>query len=98
MIARIPGALFPYRLTFLGAPNEPEQCITPNHAIESAATMSSYIARLENGTVLPTMKTFFRVAKAAKPRAKFELEPVSAPPLTPQGPAEKAKWLDFRVS
>ncbi|PCJ58906.1 MAG: transcriptional regulator [Rhodospirillaceae bacterium] len=39
-------------------------------------TSQSYIARLENGTVLPTMKTFLRVAKATDTRAKFELEPV----------------------
>lgn len=36
-------------------------------------TSQSYIARLENGTVLPTMKTFLRVAAATGTRAKFEL-------------------------
>ncbi len=37
-------------------------------------TSQSYIARLENGTVLPTMKTFLRVAEATGTRARFELE------------------------
>jgi ribosome-binding protein aMBF1 (putative translation factor) len=36
-------------------------------------TSQSYIARLENGAVLPTMKTFLRVAEATGTRAVFEL-------------------------
>lgn len=31
-----------YHLTALGGPNDPEQCITPNHAMLKAATMSSF--------------------------------------------------------
>ena len=41
---------------------------------ERMNTSQSYIARLENGTVLPTMKTFLRVAKATGTRARFDLE------------------------
>ena len=40
-------------------------------------TSQSYIARLENGGVLPTMKTFRRVAEATGTRVKFELEQVA---------------------
>ncbi len=37
-------------------------------------TSQSYIARLENAKVLPTMKTLFRVAKATGTRARFNFE------------------------
>jgi predicted transcriptional regulator len=37
-------------------------------------TSQSYIARLENAKVLPTMKTLFRVAEATGTRARFKFE------------------------
>jgi len=37
-------------------------------------TSQSYIARLESGRTLPTMRTFLRIAKATKTRPKFLLE------------------------
>ncbi len=49
--------------------------LTQAQLAERMNTSQSYIARLENGTVLPTMKTFLRVAKATGTHAKFELEP-----------------------
>jgi len=42
---------------------------------ERMNTSQSYIARLENGGVLPTMKTLLRIAEATGTRAKFELVP-----------------------
>ncbi len=39
-------------------------------------TSQSYIARLENAKVMPTMKTWFRVAEATGTRARFELEKI----------------------
>ena len=37
-------------------------------------TSQSYIARLEAGRVLPTMKTLLRVANATGTRARFDFE------------------------
>ena len=37
-------------------------------------TSQSYIARLESGRVMPTMKTFLRIAEATGSRARFALE------------------------
>ena len=49
--------------------------LTQAQLAERMNTSQSYIARLENGTVLPTMKTFLRVAEATGTHARFELEP-----------------------
>ena len=48
--------------------------LTQVQLAERMKTSQSFIARLENGTVLPTMKTFLRVAEATGTRARFELE------------------------
>ena len=48
--------------------------LTQAQLAERMNTSQSYIARLENGTVLTTMKTFLRVAEATGTRARFELE------------------------
>ena len=50
--------------------------LTQAQLAERMQTSQSYIARLENGTVLPTMKTFLKVAEATGTRAKFELTPI----------------------
>jgi len=39
-------------------------------------TSQSYIARLESGRTLPSMRTFLRVAKATRTRPRFVLEAV----------------------
>ncbi len=39
-------------------------------------TSQSHIARLENATVMPTMKTLLRVAEATGTRARFDLEKI----------------------
>ena len=39
-------------------------------------TSQSYIARLESGRVLPSMRTWQRLAAATGTRAKFTLEPL----------------------
>ena len=49
--------------------------LTQAELAERMQTSQSFIARLENGTSLPSMKTFLRVAAATGTRAKFELEP-----------------------
>lgn len=49
--------------------------LTQAQLAERMNTSQSYIARLENGTVLPTMKTFLRVAKATDTQVRFELVP-----------------------
>ena len=51
--------------------------ITQAQLAKRMNTSQSYIARLENGRVLPTMKTFRKVAKATGTRVKFELEAVA---------------------
>lgn len=38
-------------------------------------TSQSYVARLESGRVLPSMRTLIRVAKAMKARPRFEFVP-----------------------
>ena len=38
-------------------------------------TSQAYIARLESGRVLPSMRTWLRLADATGTRAKFSLEP-----------------------
>ncbi len=48
--------------------------LTQAELAERMDTSQSYIARLENAKVMPTMKTLFRVAKATETRARFELE------------------------
>ena len=48
--------------------------LTQAELAERMDTSQSYIARLENAKVMPTMKTLFRVAKATGTRARFELE------------------------
>lgn len=48
--------------------------LTQVELAERMDTSQSYIARLENARVMPTMKTLFRVAKATGTRARFELE------------------------
>ena len=50
--------------------------LTQAQLAERMNTSQSYIARLENGTVLPSMKTFLRVAAATGTRARFSLERV----------------------
>ena len=40
-------------------------------------TSQSYIARLESGRVLPSMKTWLRLAAATGTRAKVTLEPLN---------------------
>lgn len=40
-------------------------------------TTQSYIARLESGRVLPSMRTWLRLAAATGTRAKVTLEPVT---------------------
>ncbi len=47
--------------------------LTQAQLAERMNTSQSYIARLEGGGVLPTMKTFLRIAEATGTRAKFEL-------------------------
>ena len=49
--------------------------LTQAQLAERMSTSQSYIARLENAKVMPTMKTFFRVAKATGTHARFELVP-----------------------
>ena len=49
--------------------------LTQAELAERMNTSQSYIARLENGSVMPTMKTLLRVAEATGTRARFELEP-----------------------
>jgi len=51
--------------------------ITQAQLAERMQTSQSYIARLENARVLPTMKTFQKVAEATGTRVKFELEAVA---------------------
>lgn len=41
-------------------------------------TSQSYIARLESGRVLPSMRTWQRLAAATGTRPKFTLEPLSS--------------------
>ena len=50
--------------------------LTQAQLAERMNTSQSFVARLENGTVLPTMKTFLRVAEATGTRARFGLERV----------------------
>ncbi|CAK0780600.1 Transcriptional regulator, family [Gammaproteobacteria bacterium] len=40
-------------------------------------TTQSYIARLESGKVLPSMRTWLRLAAATNTRAKVTLEPLA---------------------
>ena len=49
--------------------------LTQAQLAERMNTSQSYIAKLENGAVSPTLKTLQKVAKATGTRAKFELEP-----------------------
>lgn len=42
-------------------------------------TSQSYIARLESGRVLPSMRTWQRLATATGTRPKFTLEPLARP-------------------
>ena len=48
--------------------------LTQAELAERMDTSQSYIARLENARVMPTIKTLFRVAKATGTRARFELK------------------------
>lgn len=48
--------------------------LTQAELAERMNTSQSYIARLENGRVLPTLKTFLRIAEATGTRATFGLE------------------------
>ena len=48
--------------------------LTQAQLADRMETSQSFIARLENATVLPNMKTFLRVAEATGTRARFELE------------------------
>ena len=50
--------------------------LTQAELAERMNTSQSFVVRLENGTVLPTMKTFLRVAAATGTRPRFELERV----------------------
>lgn len=49
--------------------------LTQAQLAERMKTSQSYIARLESGNVLPTMKTFLRVAEATGTQVRFELTP-----------------------
>lgn len=51
-----------------------ESGMTQAELAERMNTSQSYIARLESGRVLPSMKTFLRVAEATGTRARFALE------------------------
>lgn len=48
--------------------------LTQTELAERMNTSQSYIARLESGRVLPTMKTFLRIAEATRSTARFSLE------------------------
>lgn len=49
--------------------------LTQAQLAELMHTSQSYIARLESGTTMPTMKTWLRVAEATGTRPRFDLEP-----------------------
>jgi|ABEF01.1.fsa_nt_gi predicted transcriptional regulator len=48
--------------------------LTQAQLAERMNTSQSFIARIENASVLPTMRTFLRIAEATGTRARFELE------------------------
>ncbi|WP_026988013.1 helix-turn-helix domain-containing protein [Fodinicurvata fenggangensis] len=48
--------------------------LTQAQLAERMKTSQSYIARLESAQVIPTMKTFLRVAEATESKAHFSLE------------------------
>ena len=48
--------------------------LTQAELAERMQTSQSFIARLESGTVMPSMKTLFRVAEATGTRPRFELD------------------------